>query len=256
MACQVSFGPRFHPRSAPVTFWLIAVSAVLSLVWFFAGLAPGADFGLAQRLMFEPSRFGQQPWSPLTYPLLNPIGPFWFLLLGYMLWWCGADLERWWGSRVQFGFLLAVSVASAGFVALGAWLAPTMAAAPLAGAGPLLAALFCVWGLRNPRQQIILLIVPVSGAVMAALAVAIVWWDYGVYQGFFVALGSAGLGALYWWQGQQFHRLLRRFGGSPQNQAKRREAKAKRDRDKKFQRIMKSSGLHLVDDDEPKEESR
>ena len=249
MACQVSFGPRFSPRSAPVTFWLIVSSAVL-LVTFFAATANSAlAMALAAQFTFDPAAVAERPWTVLTYPLLNVTHPFWFLLLGYMLWWAGADLERWWGSRVHAGFLLAVTCTTALMVVCASLLAPAQPKVSLVGAEPLLAALFCVWGLRNPRSSVLLLIVPVTGAVVAILAVASVWFTYGVYYGFFATLGSAGLGALYFYHGHHFHQVVRKLGPTP-------EERAARQRDKRFKRIMEQTGLHLVDDDEEQRRTR
>ncbi|NUQ01251.1 MAG: hypothetical protein HUU35_15495, partial [Armatimonadetes bacterium] len=122
-------------------------------------------------------------------------------------------------------------------------LTPGLGTVRLAGAEPLVAALFTVWGLRNPEATIVLIIVPVTGLVVALLSAATVWWSYGVYHGLFVALGSAGIGALYLSQGHRLHHLLKRFRPDPRD-------KAARQRDKRFQQIMEKSGLRLVDDEE------
>ncbi len=243
MACQVSFGPRFSPRSAPVTFWLIVSSAVLLLAMFAASANREWALLLAAQFSFDPSAVAVRPWTVLTYPLMNFSNPFWFLLMGYCLWWVGADLERWWGSRVHAGFLLAVTCLTALMVYCATLLAPRMGQAVLVGASPLLAALMTVWGLRNPRSTVVLIIVPVTGAVVAVLAVASIWFSYGIYHGLFATLGSAGLGALYFYQGHHFHQVVRKIGPTP-------EERAARDRDRRFRRIMEQSGLYLVDDDE------
>lgn len=241
MAAQVSFGPRFHPRTAPVTFWFIVGSAAVSISLFFLG-ATGAG-PLLRLLVCRPTTVPAEPWTVLTYPFVNLMNPFFFLLMGYVLWWAGTDLERWWGARVQAGLMIAVSLAVALLLAGATAMNPAGGEPTLMGAGPILAALLTVWGLRNPRATVILLIVPVSGAVIAALAVAGVWFDFGPYHGFFAALGSSGLAALYYYRGDRFHRLVNRFIGTP-------EARAKKERDKRFQKLMKHSGLHEVKDDE------
>ncbi len=241
MAAQVSFGPRFHPRTAPVTFWFIVGSAAVSIALFFLG-ATGAG-PLLRLLVCRPTSALAEPWTVLTYPFVNPMNPFFFLLMGYVLWWAGADLERWWGSRVQAWGMVTVSLAVTLLLAAATALNPAAGEPTLVGAGPILAALLTVWGLRNPRATVILLIVPVSGTVIAVLAVAGVWFDYGPYHGLFAALGSSGLAALYLHRGNRFHRFVNRFIGTP-------EARAKKERDKRFQKLMKHSGLREVKDDE------
>jgi len=243
MATQISFGPRFQPRSAPVTFWIIVVSAVISAAAFLSGLSQGAGGVILQLFVFRPETALHQPWTLLLYPLLNVTNPFWFLLTAYVIWWCGSDLERWWGPRVQLGFALTVTIAGGLMAVIATAIAPGQGQVLLAGGGILMESLLCAWGARNPRQQVILLIVPVSGLVIAIIAALGVWFTNGPYHGFFIMLGTAGLAALYVTKGEHFHRFLRRFQGDP----KAKEAKA---RDKKFERIMAKSGLHLVDDDD------
>ena len=243
MATQISFGPRFHPRSAAVTFWVIVASAVSSLVAFLVSGSAGAGELFANLFVFSPSEALSRPWSLVLYPLLNVQSPFWFLLLAYVMWWCGSDLEHWWGAKVQAGFLLAVTIAGGLMACLAAALRPDAGGVLLSGAGILMESLLCAWGLRNPTRQVILIILPVTGLVIAVIAFLGVWFNYGVYHGFFIMLGTTGLAALYVTRGEHFHRFLRRF--EPDKQAK--DAKQ---RDQKFQRIMAKSGLHLVDDDD------
>ncbi|MCC7491628.1 MAG: rhomboid family intramembrane serine protease [Fimbriimonadaceae bacterium] len=241
MATQVSFGPRFTPRSAPVTFWLLVTFAALLLLRFASSAGPGGA-ALDMALAYQPGAWLQRPWTLLTWPLLNFMGPFWALLAGWFFWWVGSDLERWWGSRIHGAFLLGITVTTALAVSLGAALLP-QATVNLLGALPLGEALLCVWGLRNPRATVILLIVPVTGTVLVALAVATVWFAYGVVGGFFACLGSCGVAALYWWRGERLHALLRRLPPDPAKRTARR-------RDQRFEQIMKQSGLRLVDDED------
>ncbi len=243
MATQLSFGPRFQPRAAPVTFWLIVSSALLSAAAFLSGLSPSAGGGFQELFTFLPTTALQRPWTLFVYPLLNLEHPFWFLLTAYVIWWCGTDLEQWWGSRVQLGLVLAVTIAGGLMAMMATALAPSQGELMLRGAGIIMESLLCAWGLRNPNRQVILLILPVSGLVIAIVACLGVWFTHGPYHGFFVALGTCGLAALYVTKGERFHRVLRRFQGDP----KAKDAKA---RDRKFKRIMARSGLHLVDDDD------
>jgi hypothetical protein len=239
MACTtVSFGPRFHPRSAPVTFWFIIAALVLNLVMFLGGEAVAP---LLQALVYDPSTFPAQPWTLLTSPFVNPMSPFWFLLFGYILWWVGVDQERWWGSKVHARLMVVVSIATGLLLALSTHLLPGAGAAmPMVGAGAILCALFTAWCLRNPTATIILLIVPVSGRLLLVVELASLWWAYGPFHGIFAVLGSGGLSALYYYQGHRFHRWLN----------SRAKGQAKRRNDRRFARMMKRSGLRVVDDDE------
>lgn len=243
MATQLSFGPRFHPRSAPVTFWVIVSAVVVTALAFLSGLSQGASGLLTDLFVFQPAAALQRPWTLLLYPFLNLQQPFWFLLMAYVIWWCGTELERWWGWRVQLGFLLAVTISGGLFAMLATAVAPGQGGIGLSGAGIIMEALLCAWGVRHPQRQVILLFVPVTGLVIAIISCLGVWFTYGAWHGFFVMLGTCGLAALYVTKGEHFHRFLRRFQGDPQAREARR-------RDKQFQRIMAKSGLHLVDDDD------
>lgn len=244
MAYQFSFGPRFAPRSAPVTFWFIIAAAVVNLALFFGGARAG---GLLPQLVYDPSVFPARPWTLFTSPLINYMDPFWFLLLGYVFWWVGAEQEQWWGSRVQAGFLAAVAVGTGLMLALSTGLFSGSGPRPVAaGAGALLCGLFTVWCLRFPDRQVILLFVPIAGRFLLVLELAMLWWAYGPVHGLFAVLGSGGLAALYYYRGERFHRFLRDRRRPPRPRASREE----RQRERRFRQIMESSGLHLVEDDE------
>lgn len=244
MSARLASGPRFHPRSAPVTFWYLVASVVLGVVVFFTN---GSQSPLLAALVFQPADITHQPWTLLTDALLNYVGPFWFLLLGYVIWWVGSDLERWWGWRVQVGFLVAVAVASNGLMTLAHLVMPGYGFIPSAiGSRTLLCALFTVWALRAPDRGILLIFVPVSAAVVMYLEIAMTWYSYGPYYGLFAVVGSAGLGALYYHYGHRLHQFFRNLR-KPKGP---RPVEGDGETDRRFKRIMDSSGLHLVDDDE------
>ncbi|MBI2300533.1 MAG: hypothetical protein HYU66_16610 [Armatimonadetes bacterium] len=249
MSCTaISFGPRFHPRSAPVTFWFLVATLVVWLLGFFGGAAAEPALRL---MVFSPLTVASMPWTLLTHAIVNLADPIGLFFLSYVFWWVGCDLERWWGSRVHAGFLAAMSLGCNGMVTLGHLLNP---AAPVGiqalGLGALLCGLFTVWALRNPSARVLLLILPVSAWVIAGLEIAFTWYVYGPFLGLFAVLGTAGLAALYFYKGQRFHAFLRRFGRRPPPPSKGRPTREDRQRDKRFQEIMRNSGLHLVEDDE------
>lgn len=247
----VSFGPRFEPRTAPLTFWLLVAAIVF---WLGAFLAPPLR-GLADLLLFRAETWTAQPWSLFTYPLVNLSGqPFFFLLMGYVFWWSGAETERWWGTRVHAVFLLTVSAVTALLLALGSGLLATGAAAM--GLGIPLCAVLTVWSLRNLRTPIILMIVPAYGWVLLVVEVLTLWMAYGPALGLFALAGGVGLPAAYFYWGHHLHQMLKRNTrppGRPQApRSGRRDEAERKAREKRVADIFERSGLRVVDEDEPK----
>lgn len=238
----VSFGPRFHPRTAPVTFWYIVASAVLTIVVFFTTQWPELAVALVRQLVFSADTVAAKPWTLLTYPLLNIQSPFWLFLSLYVCWWVGSYCELWWGSRIQLGFMVAVAVGMALGLLLGQLIAPGSPRAMAGiGAAPLIAAWMTIFALRGPGKPIILFILPVPAGIVALITLASLWWWYGPMLGLFAVLGTGGLAWLYYAHGHRFHDLLRRL----RPDAKTRE---KRARERRFRRLMKKSGLTDTDD--------
>lgn len=245
MSAQVQFssGPRFHPRSAPVTFWLLVVTVLIAIAAFFGGAAVTAAI---ERLIFVPELGLQQPWTMLTYPVIGPFDPISLFFIGYVLWWSGADTERWWGSLVHGLVLLAVTVAVALLFLLAHTLNPTLPTKPAYGLMLPMAVGLTIWCLRHLNAPVYLLFIPVTGWLILLLEVAFTWWRYGPYFGFFAVLGAIGLPAAYYYWGHHLHRFGARLGLSP-------EARERRQRNRRFKKIVKQSNLRLVDDDEPRD---
>lgn len=238
----ISFGPRFHPRTAPVTFWYIIASAVLTIVFFFTTQWPPVAAAFLRQVMFSADTVATKPWTLLTYALLNIQSPFWLFLSLYVCWWVGSYCELWWGSRIQVGFMLAVAVGMALGLLLGQLIAPNhLPAMSGLGAAPLIAAWMTIFALRGPGKQIILFILPVPAGIVALITLASLWWCYGPIGGFFAVLGTGGLAWLYYAHGHRFHTALRRVLPD----AKTRE---KRARDRRFRRLLRKSGLTDTDD--------
>lgn len=97
--------PSFFSRS-PVTFSMIG----LLIAFFLLGWAsPNLDFFM--RLAFIPAQTLSQPWSLVTYWLVQPMSGFvlWIFFEWYWIWLVGAPLEQKLGSK---GLIVAVLVAS------------------------------------------------------------------------------------------------------------------------------------------------
>lgn len=216
---QISFGPRFHPSTAPVTFWLVVASVVGWVLGVFSPAVPAL-------LALDTQAWLERPWTLVTYPLVSvgaPLGP---LLLCWVTWWVGAEVERWWGSRVQAGFLLTVVVAT-GLLLWGAGHLLGTAVGDATLATPFVA-LLVIYALRNPRRTVLLLVLPLPVAALAALAAVNQWYRFGPWAGLAGLLGGVGLPAAYYYWGHHFHRLLAR---RPGRRAGRRSAGHLRDAD-------------------------
>jgi hypothetical protein len=242
MASQVcySFGPRFAPRSAPVTFWYLVSALAL---WFGAFLLNAQD-ALVSSLAFGAAEPLLRPWTFLTHPWVWHYDPFSTLLLGYVVWWSGADTEQWWGSRVHGVFLAVVMAATAGLL----WLSTSLLGTPalLAGAAAPLCAVLTIWCLRHLHSVILLIFIPVPGWLLLTVEVLVLWMSYGPVQGLFAVAGASGLPALYYYQGHRLHRAFNNVRAAGQQ---RRRAAEQRERDRRVKEIFERSGLRSVDDD-------
>ncbi|MBI5831692.1 MAG: rhomboid family intramembrane serine protease [Armatimonadetes bacterium] len=245
----ISFGPRFAPRSAPFTFWFIVASVAL---WFFAFLAPPVA-ALASSLAVHSEALAQRPWALLTYPLVNVgMQPFFMLMMGFVLWWAGSDVERWWGTTIHAVFVLTVCAVTAVLISLGA--SALGAAVPIAGAGIALSAVLTIWSLRNLRTPIMLLIVPAYGWVLLVLEILSLWYGFGPVLGLFAVAGGVGLPAAYFYFGHHLHRIFQKTGGKPKPpkppKPNRRAEAERQSREKRVADIFERSGLRVVDEDD------
>lgn len=242
----MSAGPEFSRHRAPVTFWFVAVGGCLGLL----SLLVPAFNQVLELLAFQPQALLARPWTLVTYPFAVSAGsPFGLLLTLYVLWWSGSDNEQWWGPRVQAGFLVAISAATA-LALTGAWLAGGAPAGAAGVAIPLCACL-TVWCLRNQGATILLLIVPVSAKLLLVIEVLSLYAMYvhaGLLNALLAVLACPGLAALYFYRGHALHRFFKQLGQRRPPRAPRPD-RAKTERDARVREIFERSGLHVVDDD-------
>ena len=242
----LSFGPRFAPRSAPFTFWFL-VAAVA--IWFLSFLSPAVS-ELIKLLEVRSDALGSRPWSLFTYPLVNrAIPPFYMLMMGFVLWWSGSEVERWWGTKIQAAFVLIVSALTALLIVLGGRMLG--GGVTVAGAGIALSAVLTIWSLRNLRTPIMLLFVPAYGWVLLLLEALTLWFGFGPVLGLFAMAGGVGLPAAYFYYGHRLHALFARSGQAKPRAPKpnRRDEAERREREKRVAEIFERSGLRSVDDD-------
>lgn len=242
---SVSFGPRFHPRTAPLTFWYVVSGIAVYLLWVVLGGGSGGGEALGRALAFDPASWTGRPWSLLTHPLLHTGLPFWVALTLYVSWWLGVDCEQWWGSRVQAGFMVAMSLAMA--VAMLLARAAGLPVGPVAGAAALIAGWVTIFALRGPTRIIVLIVIPCPAWLVATLTLLTFLVVSGPLTGLLAVLATSGLAAAYFYWGHKLHELWQSVSHAPARQA----AREKRARDRKFKHLMVISGL-ADEDDEPR----
>ena len=180
-------GYYMRRSGAPVTLALIAsFVGIFVISWLMKGT-------VAAPLAFLTD--WSQPWGIVTYAWASSgdgQGLFWFLLEMYWLWWVGSAAEVQLGTKKYIGFFLASIVLAGLFLYLGLMLVYPRGHIPnsdiplAVGGGPglAIAALTVAWGVRNPRDHIMLMfVIPVPGLILAWLTVALTLFGYGSMYG-------------------------------------------------------------------------
>lgn len=148
-------------------------------------------------LIFDPSLFMLKPWSILTYPLVQ-LDALSLLFAGYWMWVAGGSLERTWRTRTFGIFFLAVSAISA----LGIWIGymATDRAVSLSGLWVPLAAVTVAFGMRNPEQVILfMLIIPMKLKYLAAISAGLLFVGFGRIHFLLGLFSLAGCAVAYWY---------------------------------------------------------
>lgn len=145
-------------------------------------------------------------WTFLTWPLYGgALHPISLLFACLWAWSIGGSLERSWGTRDYVGFLAANAALTAVTVWGGAHLMNSLPGGRehigfLAGLWAAMAAPTVAWAVINRRETVYLYFFPVPAPAMAALAVAMLWWEVGApFLGLFALSGCA---AAYWYASQ------------------------------------------------------
>ncbi|MCH8274953.1 MAG: rhomboid family intramembrane serine protease [Armatimonadetes bacterium] len=220
---------------APFSLGLLVLLVAFFLVLF---LSSGGG-SLVRRLVFDPEHWGAQPWTALTYALVN-LSPMGLLFIGFGLYYFGAGLERDWGTRRFAGAFLWLTVLTPLFFYLGS----KFTEHPGLLLTMVVPAACCVvgWAVRYPRTQIRLwCVLPIEARWVGwftAIAVPIGFsWGYPL----FVAFAGAPFLLTYLYAAGQlrvpaFPMPQRRSRGAREgdyeglNWEKRREAEAERRR--------------------------
>jgi hypothetical protein len=255
------------PGGCPVTFALMG-ACLLTYVTDFLTRS-----GLWDWTIFFTDKFGARPWTLFTYPLYVSRGtdPISFLLMGFWIWIIGGSLERTWSTRIYALFLLAITILSALFVAIGAaMLLPT--GLPLSGPFLPMSAVTVAWGMSNPDAVIYLyMILPVKGKWIAWLDMVMVYYIFGSMH---LLLGVFALGGCFaaWWyvRNMRVYAWSRGWRGRPIPDPEpikkswrvrwseinpfERYARWKRKRD--FARLMRNSGFLEFEEEEEEEDKR
>jgi membrane associated rhomboid family serine protease len=190
MAYRDSYGPEFSgPRLTPwVKRLLIGLTAAFLALFVADDLL---RLGVTQFLVFVPGAILRQPWSVLTFPLVerSPLSLLFVLLTVFFF---AGPLEERWGAP---GFLRFLAVSALGGVLLSLLLAavsPRMLAMPLMGPTGAIYGMLLAFAMYWPEMEIrIWGIIPVK-AKWLALASALIGFIISVQSG---GLGLAHLGA-------------------------------------------------------------
>jgi membrane associated rhomboid family serine protease len=184
MAYRDSYGPEFTgPRLTPwVKRLLIGLTAAFVLLFVTDDLL---RLGLTQYLVFSPGAFLRQPWSVLTFPLVER-HPFSLLFILLTVFFFAGPLEERWGAQ---GFLRFLGVSALGGVLLAVVLgaaSPRMWGMPLAGFTGAIYGMLLAFALYWPEMEIrIWGIFPVKAKWLALASAAI---------GFIISVQSGGFG--------------------------------------------------------------
>jgi membrane associated rhomboid family serine protease len=158
----------FTKDGIPFTKGIVAFTV---LTFFFSLL--GGERAVYSTLAFNSPLLMLKPWTILTYPLLIT-DPFSLIFAGYWMWVAGGTLERTWHTRKFAIFFLVVSAVSA----LGVFFASliTRDAVVLAGLWVPLAAVTVAFGMLNPEQVILfMLIIPMKLKYLAMISAGLLF---------------------------------------------------------------------------------
>ncbi len=155
----------------PATVALIlAIVAGYLVSWFSEGRWLGAD------MAFLPMRIGDAPWTVALYPFSErPTGDaaIGVLFACWWLWGIGGSVERDLGPVRYLAFFFVFAVLGA----LAYWLGSVITGVqrPLFTSWVPIAGVTVLWGVRNPTDTIILLVLPIQGRYLAWLSAALVF---------------------------------------------------------------------------------
>jgi membrane associated rhomboid family serine protease len=167
-----------YEEFAPVTKTLALGSAVCYVIFI---LLRGVGLPLGQWLIMEPRMVMTQPWTLLTYPLVEMqlisavLGLLW-------LWLAGSSLERSLRSA-RYAWLVLAVVLSSGLAMMAAGMIARSGSMPLFGWMLPMNGITWAWALRNPRQEVHLLgILPLRAQWLAWLLALYLFLSYFQYN--------------------------------------------------------------------------
>lgn len=210
------FVRNIRRQGAPGTAGLIAAFLTsFILAWLFQdSFLPALALKTSQGFM---------PWTLFTYPFaISGLGGgiIWLLFACWWMWWIGTAVESEVGTPKFLALFFGLSAIAALFIMLGVALMPHMTqrlVSPSLG----ISALTVIWGTRNPTSCVRLMgCIPVTGAIIAWLDVAITLFGYGagapllgvfaiLHLGLAYAYASNRLPFLPYGKGSATHRYLR-----------------------------------------------
>jgi membrane associated rhomboid family serine protease len=167
-----------YEEFAPVTKTLALGSAACYILLI---LLRGMGLPLEGWLMLEPNMALAQPWTLLTYPLVELqlisaiLGLIW-------LWLAGSSLERSLRSA-RYAWLVLAVVLSSGLAMMAAGMIARSSSMPLFGWMLPMNGITWAWALRNPRQEVHLLgILPLRAPWLAGLLALYLFLSYFSYH--------------------------------------------------------------------------
>jgi membrane associated rhomboid family serine protease len=173
---------KLRKGGTPATFVILGVSILIYL------LSWGTQGKVGMKLAFD-STF-QQPWGILTYPFASygyGTALVWMILIFYWFYWIGMDNERVLGTIKFVAYFFLSALTAIIFLTLGALLLGKVVVEPgpnLAGIELATAAMTVSWAVRNKTATVrLMMCLPVPGAILGWLTVAIVLFGYGSVYG-------------------------------------------------------------------------
>lgn len=159
-----------RPRGL-VLAYLVAVGCTFVGLGLALRMAPEPAARLFDALTLDPAALLSRPWTALTYAFFHaPDRPFELVFALIALWVFGPELEERWSRARLAGLAAATALAGA----LAAWVAGVAGLAGRAAGVPAIgSAVLVAWCVGNRGRPLQLWMVPVTGAQLLAVAVAL-----------------------------------------------------------------------------------
>ena len=164
----------FNWQSIPVTRTLLFATVATFLLFFFTGQSSGP---IGTWIPFVSQAWYLRPWTWFTYPFLE-LPSFWILITLYVLYSMGGMLERSWASANFAALFFAFTgVGALGFVPAYYLLGKPVV---LVGLSLPLVALITAWAAMEPELEVSFWGIIVKAKFLAAVWVALIYFQMGM----------------------------------------------------------------------------